>query len=87
MPFRGRNRRAKGDVNTYPISVHALPYVFGPFERGVGRAYVDDTKVINSVRWCVGLIGGSQTAVVLIEDEVLSFVSGLRVREVYCVRV
>jgi len=74
-------------VNTYPISMHTLPYVFRSFERGVRCADVDNPKVVNGIHRHVGFVGSPQTAIVLVEDEVLSLVSGLRVREVDRVRL
>jgi len=62
--------------------MQTLPYVFCPFERGVRRADVDNPKVIDGIRRYIGFIGSPQTALVLVEDEVLSFIASLRIREV-----
>ena len=67
--------------------MQTLPYVFCPFKRGVRRADIDNPKVIDGVHRCVGFIGSPQTAIVLIEDEMLSFIASLRVREVDRIRV
>ena len=61
--------------------------MFCPFECGVRRADVDDPKVIDGIHRCVGFIGSPQTALVLVEDEVLSFIAGLRVREMDRIRI
>ena len=61
--------------------------MFCPFERCIRRADVDNPKVIDGVHRCVGFIGSPQTALVLVEDEVLSFIAGLRVREVDRIRI
>ena len=67
--------------------MQTLPYVFCPFERGVRRADVDDPKVIDSVHWSIEFICSPQTAVVLVEDEMLTFIASLGVREVNRIRV
>ena len=52
------------------------------FYRGVWRADVDDPKVVNGVHRFICFIGNPQTTVVLVEDEVLSFISSVGVWEV-----
>jgi len=74
-------------TNLVPIRMQTLPYMFCPLEGGVRRADVDNPKVIDGIRGCVGFIGSPQTALVLVEDEVLSFIASLRVREVDRIRV
>ena len=47
------------------------------FKRGVRRADVDDSKVINGVHRSIGFISGPKTPVILVKDEMLSFIPGL----------
>ena len=56
--------------------------MFCPFKRGVRCTDVDNPKVVNGVYRFIGFIGSPQTAVVLVKDEMLSFIASLRVREV-----
>ena len=74
-------------MDTYSIRMHTLPYVFCSFERGVRCADIDDPKIVNGVHRHVSLVGSPQTAVVLVENEVLSLVSSLGVRKVDRVRL
>lgn len=74
-------------MGTYPIRMHTLPYMFCSFERGVGCADVDDPKIVNGIHRHVSLVGSPQAAIVLVENEVLSLVSGLGVREVDRIRL
>ena len=82
-----RGGRQKRDVDTHSIGMQALPYVFCPFERGIRRADIDDSQVVNGVHRFIGFISSPQTTVVLVKDEMLSFIPSLRVREVVCASV
>ena len=62
--------------------MQTLPYMFCPFKRGVRRTDIDDPKIIDGVHRGIDFISSPQTAVVLVEDEVLPFIASLRVREV-----
>lgn len=85
--YQKTNGRQDRDVDTYSIRMQAFPYVFCPFERSVGGADVDDSKVVNGVHRFIGFVSSLQTAVVLVKDEMLSFIPCLRVWEVVCVSV